>query len=255
MREASHHAVAEEKKPVVGPDCYSSYTRLTCVTAWIQRFIHNCQAKVREKPTETSLHLLVCELQVAEVHWHLFIQEQHFEQEISALQNGLNLHRSSSLILLHPILDQNGLLLVGGRTSNSKGTYTSQHPVIVHSAHPVTRLIIRTEHLRLLHASPTLLSCALDRRYHITGGRKAVRSMTRACVTCRRMSTKPQNQVIGQLPGERVSPDLVFSKVGLDYAGPFYIKARECLQVNHRQGLCLFVCFLICESHPHRSGV
>ena len=38
MREASHHAVAEDKKPVVDPDCYSSYTR---VTAWIQRFVHN----------------------------------------------------------------------------------------------------------------------------------------------------------------------------------------------------------------------
>ena len=119
IRQASHHAVAEDKKPVIDPDRYSSYTRLTRVTAWIQRFVHNCQAKVRGKPKETSPHLLVFELQVAEVYWHFFIQEQHFKQEISALRNGLELPRSSSLIPLHPILDQDGLLRVGGRESNS----------------------------------------------------------------------------------------------------------------------------------------
>ena len=47
IRQASHHAV---KKPVIDPDRYSSYTRLTRVTDWIQRFVHNCQAKVRGKP-------------------------------------------------------------------------------------------------------------------------------------------------------------------------------------------------------------
>ena len=29
---------------------------------------------------------------------------------------------------------------------------------------------------------------------------------------------------MGQLPSERVTPDIVFSKVGVDYAGPIYIK-------------------------------
>ena len=37
-----------------------------------------------------------------------------------------------------------------------KGTYASQHLVIVHCAHPVTRLIIHTEHFSLLHAGPIL---------------------------------------------------------------------------------------------------
>ena len=30
--------------------------------------------------------------------------------------------------------------------------------------------------------------------------------------------------MLGQLPIERVTPDLVFDKVDVDYAGPFYIK-------------------------------
>ena len=30
--------------------------------------------------------------------------------------------------------------------------------------------------------------------------------------------------MLGQLPIERVTPDLVFNKVGVDYAGPIYLK-------------------------------
>lgn len=37
-------------------------------------------------------------------------------------------------------------------------------------------------------------------------------------------SAKPQPQMFGQLPMERVIPDAVFNRVGVDYAGPVYIK-------------------------------
>ena len=95
-----------------------------------------------------------------------------------------------------------------------------------------------------------LLSCALDRRYHIVGGRRAVRSVTRACITCRRTSAKPQNQVMGQLPAERVSPDLVFSKVGLDYAGPFHIKLGNTRKPTIVKAYaCLFVSLSVKAIH------
>ena len=35
---------------------------------------------------------------------------------------------------------------------------------------------------------------------------------------------KPQPQLLGQLPIERVTPGPVFDKVGVDYAGPVLIK-------------------------------
>ena len=66
--------------------------------------------------------------------------------------------------------------------------------------------------------------CSLNRLYHITGCRKVVRTITRGCITCRRIAAKPQAQLVGQLPTERVTPDLVFNKVGVDYAGPVYAK-------------------------------
>ena len=88
----------------------------------------------------------------------------------------------------------------------------------------LTRLIVRTEHLRLLYAGPTLLSASLSQRYHIVGGRSCIRSITRECVVCRRKAVKPQPQLLGQLPIERVTPGPVFDKVGVDYADPVLIK-------------------------------
>ena len=97
-------------------------------------------------------------------------------------------------------------------------------PVILDRKHSLTRLVVRSEHLCLLHAGPTLLAASLCRRFHIIRCRTVVCSMTCGCVTCRRMSQKPQPPMLGQLPMERVTPDIVFNKVGIDYAGLVLVK-------------------------------
>lgn len=51
------------------------------------------------------------------------MQEQHFAKELKALKKSQSLHKS-----LHPFLDSDGLLRVGGREHNSKIAYSSQHP-------------------------------------------------------------------------------------------------------------------------------
>ncbi len=135
--------------------------------------------------------------------------------EIDCLRNDLPLPKSSSR---HPFLDGKGLLRVGGL---SQAHYDSKH---LHSKHKLTRIIVSTEHVRLLHAGPTLLTGSLYRRYHIVGGFKTVRSITRKCVTCRKYATRPLPQMLGQLPLERITPGSVFDKVGVDYAGPLLIK-------------------------------
>ena len=195
-------------------------------------------------------HLSVSELQKAEVYWLAVIQRQQFPKEITSLLKGRTLHRSSPLIPLQPILDDDQLIRVGGREQNSNRAYSTQHPVVIHGSHPITRLIIRSEHLRLLHAGQTLLSCSLHRRYHITGGRKAIRSVTRACVTCRRVAAKPQTQMMGQVPTERVTPDLVFSRVGVDYAGPLQLKLGSTRKpVIVKAYVCVFVSLSVRAVH------
>ena len=67
-------------------------------------------------------------------------------------------------------------------------------------------------------------SSSLGHRFHIIGAQTSVRFVTHGYVTCRRISAKPNPEKLGQLPIERVTPDSAFDKVGVDYAGPVYIK-------------------------------
>ena len=147
-------------------------------------------------------------------------------------------------------MDDDGLLRVGGREQKSNRAYSTQHPIVLHGGNPITRLIIRSEHLRLLHAGPTLLSCSLNRRYHIMRGCKVIRSITRACVKCHRAAARPQEQLMGQLPAERVTPDLIFNRVGVDYAGPLQLKLGPTRKpVIIKSYVCVFVSLSVRAVH------
>ena len=147
-------------------------------------------------------------------------------------------------------MDDKNILRVGGRERNSQLNYDKQHPVILHGTHPLSKLIIRNEHLRLLHAGPTLTAASLNRRFYLIGGRRAIRSVTRSCVICRRRSVRPRPPIMGQLPIERITPDCIFSHVGVDYAGPIYVKhgyVRKPIAI--KAYICVFVSLSVKAVH------
>ena len=111
----------------------------------------------------------------------------------------------------------------------------------------MTQLIIRTEYLYLLHTGPTLLFASLSQRYHIVGGCNGVRCITRECVTCRRKAVKPYPRC---LPIERMTLGPVFSKVGVDYAGPVLVKyGHVCKPTVVKTYICVFVSLTVKAVH------
>ena len=187
------------------------------------RFIHNAKAKSPELMVMFP-SLTVNEFEKAEKYWIHVCQGQHFSNESCQLQSKQELSKNSPLLPLHPFLDSSNLLRVGGRITNASLSLLQRHPMIIHGRHPLTKLIIRTEHERLLHAGPTLLIFVISRHYHVVGLRRVVCTVTRQCITCKRRAARPGSQLMGQLPAERVAPGFIFDQVGVDYAGPFYIK-------------------------------
>ena len=239
------HITANLRKPIIPFECYSSFIRLQRVTAWIHRFVHNCRSGDR-----VTGPLMVKEIKLSETHFVLAAQEACFTAELSALKSGHDLPTSSCLLPLRPFLDSYGILRVGGRGQNSKQPYHTQHPIILQGKHLLTRLIIRSEHLRLLHAGPLLLTSSLSRWYHIIGCRRIVRSITRGCITCRRISVRPQPPIMGQLPKERVTPDSIFDRVGIDYAGPVLIKHAHVRKPTIVKAyVCVFVALSVKAVH------
>ena len=145
-REVCHIMITDSQDPLISTERYSSFVHLKCVTA------------------ATS----------AENYWLSIIQKDHFIKEVSSIRRDRGLPNNTCLIPLHPFLDPAGLLRVGGREQNSKLSYASMHPIILQGKHPITRLLVHSEHLRLLHAGPVLLWSSLSCRFHIVGGRKIV---------------------------------------------------------------------------------
>ena len=163
--------------PIVPCDRFSSFTRLVRVTAWVKRFRYKCLAKKEGSLLNTS-PLTVDELDEAQNYWLHVAQIACFSSDIETLGKKTSLPRSSSLLTLRPFLDDKHLLRVGGRQENSPMKYETRHPVILHGGHPISKLLIRSEHLRLLHAGPLLVAASLSRQFHLIGGRKSIRSIT-----------------------------------------------------------------------------
>ena len=218
----------------------SSYRRLVRVTAWVLRFANN--AKKGSKKNNSSI-LSLPEIGKAEQLWWRIAQETTFQREIQTLKDGKKLSPRSRILSFHPFVDKNNLLRVGGRLQRAKISFSECHPVLLPGNHRVMRLLITAEHIRLLHAGPTLVSASLSRRFHILGGRRAIRAITSSCVICRKVAAKPVPQIQGQLPADRVRTGQVFDCVGVDYAGPVLIKYGPVRKPRFTKGyVAVFVC-------------
>ena len=242
-------AMVVEEEPLLPCDRFSTFSRLKRVTAWTFRFIANCRSRKLKLPRSIN-PLSVQELNRAANYWFENIQKSYWLREIESLKRSSNIPQSSCILSLNPVLDEAGLLRVGGRQQNARFSFNSRCPVILPSKHPLVKLLIRSEHLRLLHGGPLLISASLSRQFHIVGGHKAIRSIVRNCVICRRRSARPRPQRMGQLPIERITPDAVFSRVGLDYAGPVYLKQGSIRRpVLIKAYICVFVSLSVKAVH------
>lgn len=227
-------------EPVIPTTQFSNFTPFKRVTTWILRFVKNLHSTISGR--SLSPHLTVTELKSAEDYWLMIVQRESFPKECNALEKGQPLPKNSRLLPFRPIWDKDhSVIRVGGRISNSTLSYSQSHPVILNGKHPITKLIILSEHIHLMHAGPTLLLSPLNQRFHIVGARKAVRSVTRQCITCKHHSIKPQDQLLGQLAPERVSQAAPFEKSRVDYTGPFQIKhmRKPTISKTYIMSLCM----------------
>lgn len=248
-RELCLHTITHDAQPLIPVDSYSSFTRLKRITAWVLRFVWNCRN--RKSPENCiSGPLTVPELDESEKYWVLYCQRSCFASDLATLESKQGITPSSSLFSLHPFIDSAGIIRVGGRMQNARLPYHTQHQVILSGKHSLTKLLIQSEHLRLLHAGPTLLGASLGRKFHIIRSRKIIRSITRSYVICRRHCARSHPPSFGQLPIERVTPDSVFARVGLDYAGPLQIKLGHVRKPTVLKAyVCIFVSLTVKATH------
>ena len=221
---------------------FSSYQRLLRVTAWCMRFIDNSRQR-DEKERRKSVSLELQEVDLIENRLIYLSQQRHFGTEIKAVNKQNEVQCNSLIAALRPYVDELGLLRVGGRLERADLPFSTRHPLILHRKDRLSWLLVRHLHWSNQHAGPTTLMGILSNTYYIVGAKRLAKDVSKSCVVCRKASGRTMTQVMGQLPPARITPSLLFSTVGIDFAGPLLCKRGNLRKPTLiKTYICLFVC-------------
>ena len=133
---------------------------------------------------------------------------------------------------------------------NSFLSEDEKHPLILPAKHHVTKLLIFESHLALNYGGLTLVHSHLLRRYRIVRGRNLIRQIVRNCVRCTRFNAKSLQQMMAPLPAIRLRPSRPFTYTGVDFAGPFMIRASGGRGQKAFKGyVSIFVCLVVKAVH------
>ena len=224
--------ITEEKRginQIINIDKFSKLKRLINVTAWIRRFIENLKAK-REKRELNVDGLSVEELCLAERLWIKSIQE--------TLKNDLSFKKTQMQL---GVVEMEGILVCKGRLERSDLAFESKYPIYLPKEHRFTELLVLECHDRVFHCGLRSTLAELRTRYWISKGRQFVKKMLKKCFICRKMEGRPfHSPPPAAMPEYRVTQAAPFSNVGIDFAGPLYVKEKK--GDSSKVYICLFVC-------------
>lgn len=235
---------------------YSSWYRLKRGVAWLLRakeWLYLKACKGNSKPqTQMKQPLNASDLQHAEQAIIRHVQERHYGQQLKKSMketpfDGKKVSKGGPLYGLRPVINENGLLCVGGRLGNATFSETQRHPVILPKQHHIVTLIIRECHETSAHVGREHVLSLVRQSYWIVSGRNAVKRVLKDCFICKRYFGRTATQRMADLPRCRVEGDSPpFTYTGVDFFGPVIVK-RGRSEVK-RYG-CLFTCLTIRAVH------
>lgn len=151
-------------------------------------------------------------------------QEQCYNAELTALRAGKTISERSKLVALNLKLDCHGLMRVGGRLDKAAIDYEMRHPAIIPKNSRLAWLLMNYAHRVSRHGGVQVAMQHIREKYWIPQLRNELKQYTRKCVTCVRNKPLTQDQLMGNLPADRVRPGHAFEVSGVDYAGPFTMR-------------------------------
>lgn len=175
----------------------------------------------------------------------LIRSSQHlcYSTECDLLLTGKALPKNHHLSALSPYIDEDGLLYVGGRLQKASLADSAIHPIILNTRSHTVQLLVEHSHRLMLHAGPSTVMATLSFTYHIPRIKPLLRKISKHCVICQKAYARTSQQLMGELPAVRSCPSRPFSVVGIDYAGPLFIKRGNPRKYTLiKTYLCMFIC-------------
>lgn len=234
----------DEDYPIDSFNKFSDFVKLQRVTAHCLRFVSNCKLKSR-----LSGPLTINEMQAAKLAIIKSVQRKYFSSEIDILKNN-QLLSNKQLRRLNPFLDKDNILRVGGRLRNAELSFSQKFPILLPSKDHVVDMLLRREHVRLYHAGPQTVLSNFRLEFWPLNGLRTVKRIIHKCIICFRFRAKGTEQIMADLPRDRVSLIRPFLCVGVDFGGPFYIKASTLRRAPKiKVYIAIFVCMATKSVH------
>ena len=194
---------------------------------------------------------------IAEKRWVRAIQHDSFDKELKfcadspkSIPSGMKVV-TSRIQQLGLFLDD-GVLRVRTLLKNADVPGLTKEPMLLPKHGHFTYLIVWRAHTRLNHAGVAQTLAELRQVWWIPQGRQAVRNILRHCVKCRMMLAAPYPILAQpQLPDFRVQRVEVFSKTGVDFAGPLSISTVNGIKRKRKPKKCC-QCKKVVELSPER---
>ncbi|XP_026036546.1 uncharacterized protein LOC113029762 [Astatotilapia calliptera] len=185
------------------------------------------------------------QLQQAKVTIIRAVQKEVYADDIKRMEQSESIRTQSPLSKLSPYIDADAVLRVGGRLARAQLSTDETHPMLIPSKHHITQLMIRHFHAQVCHQGRHFTEGAIRAAgFWIVGGKRAVSSVIFNCVICRRLRGKQQEQIMSDLPEDRMCTDPPFTCVGLDVFGPWPVTVRKTRggQAEAKRWAVIFTC-------------
>ncbi|XP_055909573.1 uncharacterized protein LOC129944268 [Eupeodes corollae] len=223
-------------------DNISSWHRLIRVLAYIRRYISNL--RVKSTGVRVSGGLKFHEIHSAKMSVLKHVQLTSYPREIDDLLKTKTLSPKSNLLKYSAFLDSDGLLRVGGRIKHAAVSYNIKHPIILPKTNKISFLIVEDIHNRYMHAGVSETFTFVRQQFWIMGSRNIVRKVIHRCKPCFMQRKATCEQLMGNLPLQRIQPNRAFTDTGCDYAGPLTIKLNRGRKPKLLKAyIALFICF------------
>ncbi|XP_041767820.1 uncharacterized protein LOC121591419 [Anopheles merus] len=225
----------------------STFTGLQRLVAWLRRFRHKTNP-ANHQQRRLDHHLSLEELAESTLCLVRLAQAESFPEDIKHLSKGDSVGNNSPLKLLAPFL-QDGLLRVGGRLRHAPIPFDRKHPYILPANHPLTNQIATLYHRTYQHANPQLLIASMRERFWPLRAKNLARRIVHSCYKCYRCRPTPAQQLMGDLPTERVTPTSTFLHTGVDLCGPIHYRHTSRKAQLIKGYVAIFVCMAVKAVH------
>ncbi|XP_062704617.1 uncharacterized protein LOC134286930 [Aedes albopictus] len=253
---------------------FSMWTTLVRIVACVYRFVLNCRrrkerllaetpramsdqlkvwmassgASVRiplkqEEYEKTERWLFEASFEVTQTESLIDERKVLWKNKDRPVDQWMAIERSSPLYKLTPMIDEDGLIQIEGRTKRVEFLpLDMRFPVILPDNHRITQLIFQDYYERS-HGYHQ----AVKNELRLLRVDAVVRKVAASCVWCKVHRCRPETPRMAALPVQRLTPNLrPFSYVGVDYLGPFDVTIGR---RTEKRWIALFTCMVTRAVH------